>query len=67
MKGSNVGLHFGVSMAVFQLNGTASIWGPNRSALMPMNVSGQTIYNRTRIDRELILPVDPSISYIQLL
>lgn len=32
-------------------------------ALMPLNVSGQTIYNRTSIDRELILPVDQVYLY----
>lgn len=32
-------------------------------ALIPLNVSGQTIYNRTSIDRELILPVDQVYLY----
>lgn len=49
---------------LFQLNGTAKyLKSQIDSALMPLNLSGQTIYNRTSIDRELILPVDQVYLY----
>lgn len=60
-------MHFGVSIQkniISAYNGTAKyLKSQMDAALMPLNVFDQTIYNRTSIDRELILPVDQVYLY----